>query len=348
MLLRVAGVPFCRMLDRGERSALLLREIVERRWVWWCQWRREVDAGNVIPIPLANVGADARSPVAALCPIALVTEPAHQRYPGGGDAFDAPAPLRWLIAEAVAWKGRTHDVEGVRRLAAVRGRVGERPNDLEELDHRAGPAVGDDQRERAGVGRAYVDEVDSKPIYLCDELRHGVQATLTSPPVVLLGPVAAEVLHVATRHALNQPSTVASSGHRARLRRSRRSRSSASGTSIRNGVTRSDIRILLVARESELVAPRRFSQPGVVHGGSAHGAHGTLSQRSRRACPQLQSTSTSICATTTPRADGTRATPHNRGTLTTTPAGLDRSKQAARRLPLSGHPGRATALAPRR
>ena len=33
-------------------------------------------------------------------------------------------------------------------LGAVRGRVRERADDLEQLDHRAGPAVGHDQRQR--------------------------------------------------------------------------------------------------------------------------------------------------------------------------------------------------------
>jgi hypothetical protein len=38
-------------------------------------------------------------------------------------------------------------VERVRRVAAVRDRVGQRADDVEELDDRARPAVGEDQRE---------------------------------------------------------------------------------------------------------------------------------------------------------------------------------------------------------
>jgi hypothetical protein len=50
-------------------------------------------------------------------------------------------------------------VEGVGRLAAVGGRVGERADQVGELDDRARPAVQQEQRRGPGLGRADVQEV---------------------------------------------------------------------------------------------------------------------------------------------------------------------------------------------
>jgi len=62
-----------------------------------------------------------------------------------------PAEFRRLAGQAVAGQGRHDEVEGVLGTAAVRGGVGERVDGVDELDHRARPAVGHDQRKRAGV-----------------------------------------------------------------------------------------------------------------------------------------------------------------------------------------------------
>ena len=51
------------------------------------------------------------------------------------------------------------------------GGVGERLDDLELLDERARPAVGDDDRQRVLVLRADVDEVDVEPVDLGQEVR---------------------------------------------------------------------------------------------------------------------------------------------------------------------------------
>ena len=56
-----------------------------------------------------------------------------------------PQPVGRLVAEPVAGKRRAHHVEGVGRVAPVGHRVGQGSDDLEELDDRPGPAVGEDQ-----------------------------------------------------------------------------------------------------------------------------------------------------------------------------------------------------------
>jgi hypothetical protein len=88
--------------------------------------------------------------------------------------------------------------------AAMRRGIGQRPNDLELLDDRAGPAMVDDERQCAVMWRADVKEVDVEPIDLGHELRQGVQSRLDPTPVVVGGPVARECLHWRQRHALGR------------------------------------------------------------------------------------------------------------------------------------------------
>ena len=72
------------------------------------------------------------------------------------------------------------------------GRVGERADGVEQLDHRAGPTVSHDQRQRLLVPRLHVDEVDVHAVDLSDELRQRVQPLRDAPEVVLVQPVTTE------------------------------------------------------------------------------------------------------------------------------------------------------------
>jgi hypothetical protein len=62
-------------------------------------------------------------------------------------------------------------VEGVCLAAFVPGGVGERLDDLQLLDDRAGPAVRDDERQRVLVARPDVEEVDVEAVDLGGEVR---------------------------------------------------------------------------------------------------------------------------------------------------------------------------------
>ena len=93
-------------------------------------------------------------------------------------------------------------MEGILGAAAVRGRVGQRADGVEHLDHGAGPAVGHDQRQRVLVRRLDVDEVDVHAVDLGRELRQRVQLRLGLAPVVVGRPVARELLHRRQLHAL--------------------------------------------------------------------------------------------------------------------------------------------------
>jgi hypothetical protein len=148
-----------------------------------------------------RVGDDG-SPVAALGDIAGVADAAHQLSPRSPNASRVPPDLGRLAREAVAGYRRQNQVEGVPGGAAVRGRVGERADGLEQLDDRAGPPVRHDQRQRVFVRRLHVDEVDVHPVDLGRELRQRVESCLALAPVVLGRPVAGELLHRGELHAL--------------------------------------------------------------------------------------------------------------------------------------------------
>ena len=127
---------------------------------------------------------DGVAPVAALRDILRVAETLHQHRPGLGDARRIPADRRRLAGKAVAGQRGDHEVEGIRRRRAMRLRIGQRADDLELLDDRAGPAVRDDHRQCVFVLRAHVDEVDVEAVDLGDEIRHCVQPGLHLAPVV--------------------------------------------------------------------------------------------------------------------------------------------------------------------
>ena len=86
-------------------------------------------------------------------------------------------------------------MEGVLRTSAVLRRIGERPDDLVELDYRSRPAVGNDQRPRKRVRRADVKKVNWQPVDLGRELAEAVEHRLATPPVVAFEPIGADVLH---------------------------------------------------------------------------------------------------------------------------------------------------------
>ncbi len=147
---------------------------------------------------------DDRAPVAALRHVARVTEALHQHIPRTRDALGTPARRGRLAGEAVARHRRNHDVEGVGCGATMRGRIGERLDDLELFDDRAGPSVRDDHGQGVLVLRANVHEVDVQPIDLGDELRLRVQPRLDLAPVIFGRPVAREFLNRRRRHALRE------------------------------------------------------------------------------------------------------------------------------------------------
>ena len=92
----------------------------------------------------------------------------------------------------------------VRGVTTVRGGIGQRFDHLMKLDHRAWPAMRNDQRHRPWMARAHVDEVSVQSVELGCELGEAVEPRLAAPPIVLLGPVLADLLDPFERRALAQ------------------------------------------------------------------------------------------------------------------------------------------------
>jgi hypothetical protein len=89
-------------------------------------------------------------------------------------------------------------VEGVRRIAALRGGIGQRADGLQQLHDRARPAVGHDQRQGVVMPRLHVDEVDVDAVDLGRELRQGIELCRDAPEVVLGAPIPASACAVAS------------------------------------------------------------------------------------------------------------------------------------------------------
>ena len=63
--------------------------------------------------------------------------------------------------------------------------------------------MGDDQGQRVGIGTSLMDEVDIQAVDLGDELVEPVEPSLPGPPVVLVGPMPGQLLHIVQRDALS-------------------------------------------------------------------------------------------------------------------------------------------------
>lgn len=74
-------------------------------------------------------------------------------------------------------------------ITTMAGRVGERPDELEGLYDRPGPAMSDDEWQRVRLGRPHVHKVDPLPVNDGGELGQRVQPRLPDAPVIRIHPV---------------------------------------------------------------------------------------------------------------------------------------------------------------
>ncbi len=142
----------------------------------------------------AEIARDRRAPVAALRAVAGVAQARHQHLPRVGDAPHIPPAFTCVPGKREPGDAGRDDVKGIRWIAAVRPGVGKRPDNVDELDDGAGPAVGQDQRQGVWLGRAHVQEVDGLAVDRGLELREGVEPRFPPAPVVPVTPVCGEVL----------------------------------------------------------------------------------------------------------------------------------------------------------
>src|SRR6476620_6924705 len=83
-----------------------------------------------------------RAIIATLGSEALVSQNiCHQIVQAVGDLLDAETRLPWPKRKTEAGQGRCDDREGVARIAAEPGRIGQARNNLHELEDAARPSV---------------------------------------------------------------------------------------------------------------------------------------------------------------------------------------------------------------
>ena len=143
----------------------------------------EVHADHSLRRQPADLGPDNGAGIAALHAEALVAQPAHQLDERLADADIVPPGFAGRAGKAEARQRRHHHVERVLRLAAMRHRIGQRPDHVEELDDGARPAVDQQQRGSVFLGRLHMDEVDVLAVDLGGELRQRVDLSLGLAPV---------------------------------------------------------------------------------------------------------------------------------------------------------------------
>lgn len=149
----------------------------------------EMDADEARCALLGHGRRDERAPVTALSAVPAVAQPRHERCPAACDALGIPAGRGRLVREGESRKRRDDEIERVARLAAVDDGVGQRSDHLQEIQHRARPAVRDDQRQRARMRRPNMQEVDGQAVYLHAVLIEAVEPCFAAPPVIAAVPV---------------------------------------------------------------------------------------------------------------------------------------------------------------
>ena len=110
-----------------------------------------MDADQLWRSLLRHLVRDERTPIAALRDETVVSEALHENGPSARHPRRVPTGRSRLARKSVAGARWDHDVEGVGWAAAVGRGVGQRIDDLQLLDGRAGPAVGYDEGQRIFV-----------------------------------------------------------------------------------------------------------------------------------------------------------------------------------------------------
>ena len=144
--------------------------------------------------------------VATLCRKAIVTQPLrHQLCPEVRDPRRVHSALDGRVGKPVARQRRDHDIEGVRGVSSVAGRVGKQRYYLQDLVERAGPAMSDDDRHWVGALTGLVDKMDAQPVYAGPKVPERVHSLLLGPPIETRSPVFDHLLHVGEVRSILPP-----------------------------------------------------------------------------------------------------------------------------------------------
>ena len=93
-------------------------------------------------------------------------------------------------------------MERIGGRTAMRHRIGQRPDDFHEFDHRARPAMRHEQRACRGMWRPDVHELNVQTVDFGDELWVSIESRLAATPVVLGLPVLTDFTGISQRNTL--------------------------------------------------------------------------------------------------------------------------------------------------
>ena len=147
----IAGLLLEPMIELIEKDPLLGRRVLHHVRVAAHGEQIDMNADQLVGMRVAHPRGGDGAPVAALHGEALVAERlGHQFGETIRHLLDAEALLPGPERKAIARQRRRDDGEGIRRIAAEARRIGEARNEVDELEHRARPAVHQKERHRIG------------------------------------------------------------------------------------------------------------------------------------------------------------------------------------------------------
>ena len=149
-----------------------------------------MDAVESIGVGISQPGGNTATDISALGgELGVAKVLGHQLVPHTGHPLHLHAPVLSMVGEPEAGQGWRDHIEGVGRIAAVAGWVGQQGNDLGHLEEATWPAVGDDQRYGIRALAFLVDEVDIQTVHLGLEVAEGVELGFLGAPVELSPPM---------------------------------------------------------------------------------------------------------------------------------------------------------------
>jgi hypothetical protein len=169
--------------------------------LWENELPIQVNGGETLGLLLAQCGRNGRTPVSTLRYPAFVAESFHQNSPGVRCARRIPA-VRRLVRETKARLRRYDHMEGIFGAATVGGRVYQRVDQRQKLEHRTWPAVRKENGQSVRILGRNMKEVDSKSIDLGAVPRVRVELTLHSAHVLVVSPVIDQSLSFSQRNTL--------------------------------------------------------------------------------------------------------------------------------------------------
>ena len=202
LLFGIAGALVAIEGKPGHRRFLFLRRVLHHFRGRGGNDHIDVNAFATALVLRANRRGDHGAPIAALREPGIVAKRRHQFVPGLGNLLDRPAGHFGFAGKSIARQRGDHEMISIVGRPAMRKRVGKRPDHIHEFEHRARPAMGQQERASAGFFRADMEAMDINAINLDQMVGIGIERSLTPAPVIAVPPIGNELFDIGKRDAL--------------------------------------------------------------------------------------------------------------------------------------------------